>query len=157
MYSFRRPPYYSPKTFQNSQNSPQICSHFPQLLKCRSVSGGSQGSVVKKSSFPSTTYNQGTSFFIKDFFLLWPKQITFIIENYRFLKRKFKPPIIPINKHISVFLLMPIFSLFIFIFGCAGSSLLCRLFFLYGVRAFHCGGFSCGAQAVGQYFSAWAQ
>ena len=33
------------------------------------------------------------------------------MENYRFLKRrKFKPPIIPINKHISVFLLMPIFS-----------------------------------------------
>ena len=151
MYSFRRLPYCSPKTFQNSQNSSQICSHFPQLLKCRSVSGDSQGSMVKKSSFPSTTYNQGTSFFIKDFFSLWPKQITFIIENHRFLKRrKFKPPIIPINKHISVFLLMPIFSLSMFIFGCAGSSLLHRLFFLHSVRAFHRGGFSCAARPLGQ-------
>ena len=48
--------------------------------------------------------------------------------------------------------------LFIFIFGCAGSLLLCGLFssfreqglvFSCGVWASHCGGFSCGLWALG--------
>ena len=45
-----------------------------------------------------------------------------------------------------------------FIFACAGSLLLCCLFYgsdeqgllsSCGVQALHCGGFSCGAQALG--------
>ena len=38
------------------------------------------------------------------------------------------------------------------IFGCAKSSLLCRLFSSCSARASHCSGFSCGAWALG----AWA-
>lgn len=61
----------------------------------------------------------------------------------------------------------------LFLFGCAGSSLLCRLFFLsscgkwgllssYSARASHCCGFfCCRAYALGHVgfssFSSWAQ
>ena len=39
---------------------------------------------------------------------------------------------------------------YLFIFGCAGSSLLHRFFFSCDAQASHCGGFSCcGVQALG--------
>ena len=39
--------------------------------------------------------------------------------------------------------------MYIYNFGCAGSSLLCRFFYSCGAQAFHYSGFSRGAQALG--------
>ena len=52
-------------------------------------------------------------------------------------------PNIPFFKILSIFIGL-------FIFGCAGSSLLHGLFFSCDVQACQCGGFSCyGIQALG--------
>ena len=40
-------------------------------------------------------------------------------------------------------------NIILFIFGCAGYSLLLRLFSSCGTWASHCGGFSCEAQTPG--------
>ena len=52
-------------------------------------------------------------------------------------------PNIPFFKIFSIFI-------YLFIFGCAGSSLLHGLFFSFGVQACRCGGFFCySIQALG--------
>ena len=59
----------------------------------------------------------------------------------------------------NVVFLFVFFLKLAYFFGCAGSSLLCRLFSSCGDEqplsscgawASHCGGFSCGAQALGR-------